>query len=393
MNINNGQYSGKRNYSEEEIIENSKIVINNRVYDSFSRIISTVIEGKGNQVFSPVALYMVMIILSTTASEKTKRQIMRLLDVNDAEIYDIYTEIRTLINPGYSETKCDIASSMWLNKELDYNQDLLQVLNNYYDVFSYEGNMGDRDMDKRIADWINANTGNLLKNKVDIRTDILTVFVLITTIYFKAKWNHRFTGTNPGDFILESGHNVKCDYMRHKDKARYHPGNRFIAFSKRLEGDYEAVFVLPKRGYTVNELLHDSQVMELAERNMISTTEFIDVDMTIPQFDISSKIDLKDTLKRLGINDVFLPERRNHFKNITKNADEVILSQAEQTTRVRVDVNGIEAASVVYIPGLGSALPPKSAKIVLDRPFLFFVNSKNSMPIIAGKVMNPAESK
>ena len=55
-------------------------------------------------------------------------------------------------------------SSVWLNENVPYNEETLQVLAEQYLASTFSAPMGDGKTDKAIGEWINENTGNLLQD-------------------------------------------------------------------------------------------------------------------------------------------------------------------------------------------------------------------------------------
>lgn len=96
----------------------------------------------------------------------------------------------------YGETstgKTLLGSSVWLNENVPYNEETLQVLAEQYLASTFSAPMGDEKTDKAIGEWINENTGNLLQDAAgEIQTKPETVMLLLTTLYFKDQWRDEF---------------------------------------------------------------------------------------------------------------------------------------------------------------------------------------------------------
>jgi len=69
----------------------------------------------------------------------------------------------------------------------------------------------------------------------------------------------------------------------------------------------------------------------------------------------------------------------------------VWLSGVNQATRVAIDEEGVTAASYVELPAPGAAPPPDEIiDFILNRPFLFVITNRYSVPLFAGVVNDPA---
>ena len=115
------------------------------------------------------------------------------------------------------------------------------------------------------------------------------------------------------------------------------------------------------------------------------------VNLTVPKFDVSSDLDLREGLWAMGVRDVFDWEVSD-FSPMTADVDEVYLTQATQASRVTVDEEGCTAAAYVQF-GLaaGAAAPPDDEiDFTLDRPFLFVITGNDGLPLFVGIVNRPA---
>ena len=376
-------------WEEESKKEEALKDISGKTYASISNVIGSVIKGDKNTVFSPVAMYLALIVLGEITKGKTKEQIDGVTGVTKADAADIYKAIKTVAQSICGYATSNISSSMWFGEGTDYNHVLLDKLSEQYQISSYEGKMGTKEMNDAISEWINNATGNVLAEQMNIQTTEDMLLDFFTTIHFCSSWNNGFWKTRTSNFTLESGEKVKCQMMHGEDKTLFHEGKKFKALTKKLNGGYDAIFVLPNKGVSTSDIVCDSQVNELVSNGYISSSERCDVTFSMPMFDIASKIDLINIMKELGITDVFSPESADFGP--MSSAPGLCLSKAEQTTRITMDEEGVEAASCVEMGVMILGLPPKDreVKFTLNRPFLFFITANNKLPIIAGKVMNP----
>ena len=114
--------------------------------------------------------------------------------------------------------------------------------------------------------------------------------------------------------------------------------------------------------------------------------KYMKVNLSVPKFDVSSTVNLKDGLGRMGITKVFDMESSD-FTAITSDSP-VYVSAVNQSARVEIDEKGVKAATYIEIPGAGSAMPPEEIiDFVLDRPFVFVI-SKGNLPLFTGVVNN-----
>ena len=216
------------------------------------------------------------------------------------------------------------------------------------------------------------------------------ILALASTIYFRAKWNGEFSEANtaPDTFHADSG-DVTCDFMRQRGTNTYYWSDRFSAVSKRLEGSGAMWLLLPDEGVAPEELLADKPTMDfLLSGGESAESKYLIVNLALPKFDIASDLDLADSLKSLGITDVFDPAVSD-FSPMTDDTA-AYLSQAKHAARVTVDEEGVTAAAYTVMMMCGTAAPPEEeVDFVLNRPFVFAITGTDGLPLFVGIVHQP----
>ena len=363
--------------------------------DSYLRAVipQLLADGSGeNKACSPINIYMALAMLAEITDGESREQILSLLGSDDLD--SLRTEASAVWNANY----CDdgavtsiLASSLWLNDQINFKQETMDALAKYYYASSFRGEMGSTAFDQALQDWINQQTGGLLKEQASgLTMDKETILALATTIYFRAKWSGEFSesNTSPDTFHADSG-DVTCDFMHQSGTNTYYWSDRFSAVSKSLENSGAMWFLLPDEGVTPEELLADKQTMDFLLSGGESTeNKYLIVNLSVPKFDIASDLDLTESLKRMGITDVFDPSVSD-FSPMTDDT-EAYLSQAKHAARVAIDEEGVTAAAYTVMMMAGSAAPPEEeVDFTLDRPFVFAITGTDGLPLFVGVVHQP----
>ena len=365
----------------------------------FTRSIRAFLSGQEgeNRVCSPLNIYMALGMMAELTEGNSRQQILDLLGSENIEA--LRTQASLLWRAGY----CDdgaltsiLASSLWLNKDITFNQKTLDLLADHYYASSYQGEMGSEDLDGLFQDWLNEQTGGLLKEQVSTqKLGAETVMALAATIYFRAKWSSEFLTENTTEevFYTPSG-DVNCDFM-HKNLSSqtYYWGKQFSSIACSLNESGSMWFLLPDKGVSPQELLTDDQAMEFLllkdksagwkdQKQML-------VNLSIPKFDVSCQTDMEQGLKSLGITDIFKPETSD-FSPLTRAVDGMYLSRADHAARVAVDEKGVTAAAYTVMAVCGTGMPMgDEIDFVLDRPFLFAITGGDGLPLFVGIVNQP----
>lgn len=354
-------------------------------------------EEKENRVYSPLNVYMALGMLAELTDGNSRQQILDLL--GSKNINSLRKQSSDLWNAQYRNDKTVtniLASSLWLNKDVNFVQPTLDILAKNYYASSYHGEMGSMEFDQALQDWLNEQTGGLLKNEAsNIKMNPNTVLALATTLYYRAKWRDEFAEAKTKEDVFHAdSEDVSCDFM-HKEKASktYYWGDKFSAVSEPLENSGDMWFLLPDEGTSIDDLLNDSQAMEFlmsSNREEWENKKYCLVNLSVPKFDVSSQFDLGDGLKALGVTDVF-DYNVSDFSPMTTDPLPIYVSEANHAGRVKIDEKGVIAAAfTVMMMDAGAAMPPDEVvDFVLDRPFLFAVTGSDGLPLFVGIVNHP----
>lgn len=350
-----------------------------------------------NRVYSPLNVFMALAMLAETTDGNSREQILELLGKDD--IADLRNQAKAIWNANYSDDGAltsVLASSVWLNENVNFVQETMDSLAENYYASSYRGAMGSDEFNKALQTWLNEQTGGLLEEqaaKVEMSPE--TILALATTVYFRAKWGSEFNEnkTSEGLFHIPSaeGETVSCEFMHKSGSRTYYWGDKFASVSLGFEGGGSMLFLLPDEGVSVDELINDRQAMDfILDRSEWENNKYLIVNMSVPKFDVASDIDLREGMKAMGITDVFDPAVSD-FTPVTADMEGIFLSKAQHAARVTIDEEGCTAAAFTVMMEAGAAMPPEEeVDFVLDRPFLFVLASLDGLPLFTGVVNDPA---
>ena len=360
----------------------------------FAKTIPAVLAGEQgkNVLCSPVNLYMALAMLAELTGGESREQVLALLDSPDVEtLRQQASDVWNVTYRADGAVTRTLGSALFLDDDLDFRQDTMDVLARDDYASSYKGQMGSEGMNQAFRNWLNENTGNLLTDQIDqleLTPEIL--LALATTVHFQAKWHHEFLPENTVDGIFHSPNgDVDASMMRSDGFDTYYWGDKFSAVAKRFE-EGAMWFLLPDEGVTPEELLQDEQAMTfLLNRETLSENNtYLRIHLTVPRFDVSAQLGLNDTLRGLGITNVFDPALAD-FTPVSE-SQQLALSRVLHGARVKVDEQGCEGAAYTAMLFAGSARPPEEEVwFTLDRPFLFCVTGAQELPLFVGIVNQP----
>ena len=363
----------------------------------FQASISTFLSGAEgeNQAYSPLNVYMALAMLAELTDGESRAQILTLLGSDSLEA--LRGQANALWNDHYSSdgaTNSILASSLWLDEGVPFDQNTLDTLAETYYASSFQGDLGTEEMNQALQDWLNGQTGGLLQEQIgQLTLDPETLLALATTVYFQAQWDSTFSEekTAPQTFHSPAG-DVTVDFLHRDSSGYYFWGEHFSAVGLRLANDGGTMWLLlPDEGYTPEDLLADQEALDFLTTGWgWDQGQSLMVHLALPKFDVSSQIDLGDGLRQLGVTDVFDPGRADFSPMLAGNAQGIFVSQAKHGVRVAVDEEGVTAAAYTVMAADGGSAPPEEEiDFTLDRPFLFALSDDQGLPLFAGVVNQP----
>lgn len=364
----------------------------------FARSAQTFLSGAEgeNRVYSPLNVYMALAMQAQLTGGETQAQLLDLLGSGGMDA--LRQQAKDVWNAHYRNDGAltsILASSLWLNQDVTFKQDTMDILAQDFYASSYQGEMGSAEFNKALQNWLNEQTGGLLEEQAgNVETDPSAILALATTVYFKAKWNEEFSpeDTAPQTFQAPGG-DMETDFMHQSHSQDYYWGDKFSAVSQYFETGGSMWFLLPDEGVSPEELLSDGEAMDFlftADKYEWENQKYLIVNKSIPKFDVASQFDLIDGLKELGITDIFDPARSD-FTPMTTDTDGIILDKASHAARVVIDEEGCTAAAFTVFEDLCTGVfLGDEVDFVLDRPFIFCITGDSGLPLFVGIVNSPA---
>ena len=344
-----------------------------------------------NAAYSPVNVYMALAMLAETTGGNSRQQILELLGLDSIEA--LRTQASLLWNAHYANdgaTTTILANSVWLDSSFSYKQATVNDLVNTYFASVFHGDLGTGEMNEQLRAWINSQTGGLLEDQTQsLELDPATLMTLVSTIYFSADWEDGFSETNTAESIFHAKDtDIRTQFMnKFISCGTYYWGEDFGAVRLSLSGGNAMWLILPDEGKTVDDVLASGEYLQMCMSRWKNQKRY-DIRLSLPKFDISSKMDLSDGLQQLGVTDVF-HDKVSDFSGITE--DVLTVGKIDHAVRVAVDEEGCVAAAYTVMQFYGTAAPADQEDLdfILDRPFLFVITSRDRLPLFAGVVNQP----
>lgn len=202
--------------------------------------------------------------------------------------------------------------------------------------------------------------------------------ILVNTLLVRALW-HDLTELRSGAFRTASGKNVRADFVVFSANFPYLLGEHVVGVSLPLSGTLvRAVFLLPRNASLPLERVPLDGLCALR------STHPEHVHVEVPRFHVSFAADLKEPLRRLGLEDLFEPG----VAELLIASPQSWIHEVRQRSDIRLDERGIAAASGTAVQERLESAPRE--RLVFDRPFWFSLVGPAGRVLFAGRVTDPS---
>ena len=338
----------------------------------------------GNTLLSPLS---VMLSLSMAANGAGGETLSQIETAFGGSIDDINNYLYSYKNSLYSTDECkvNIANSIWFKdcENFKANTDFLQKNADYYGADLYKSPFDDMTVDK-INEWVNENTAGMIPKIVD-KLNKEDVMKLINAISFEAKWEKEYRpyDTSEDTFFNENGSEVEKEFMKSVENVYIHDvtAKGFMKYYKG--GRYAFAAILPNKETTLDKYLASLDGAKL--QSLVENAVNKEVITYIPIFKSNSTFELAPTLKNMGINLAFDPDKADFSSLGTSDDGNICISNVTHKTYIEVDDQGTKAAASTETGAVISTSKDTRPRVCLDRPFLYMIiDTQTKTPIFIG---------
>ncbi len=348
-----------------------------------------------NMLYSPISLYMALSILAQAAEGETRQEILTLLG---ADSMDALSQQAKLVfenqyqNDGVHTSI--LANSLWLDDMFDFRQDTVDAIAENFYASVYQGALESPEMNTALKDWLSKQTGGLLDDSIAALEpmEINTALAIASTINYRCKWNSAFSANQNTQETFRGTKGDKAVTFMHQSNSNgnYYWGKDYSATYLSLDDGSRMWLILPDKKSSPQQLLEQGVFMDMLFEEDYRKQKSVIVNLSVPKFDVSADLNLMEGLQELGIRKA-MDQYQADFSGISDNPDDHIwLQRAQQGIRVSIDEDGLTGVAYTILALPGDGLPPsREVDFVLDRPFLFVVESPDGLPLFTGIVNNP----
>jgi serpin B len=339
-------------------------------------------SGQANNVCSPLSIYLVLAALERGASGRTREELQKLVGLEPA----VDTLLASLPRPDDEQGFAfETATGLFVDNEHPIVEDYAEAYRQLLQGHQERLDLTVPGARSHVNNWVCERTGGRIPVLFDAIPEE-TRFLLANATYFKALWTHPFLTGEQGltiTFHCLDGGCVKVPAMYESLECRYAKG----PWCEAVELDYRPgrtamVIVVPQLGFfeRVRSIVTDGELAAL-----LSNLEPEYLALTLPKFEFSLTLRLKQLLREMGVGAVF---DQPNLSRMSPAREMGAYNEIIHKSFIRVDEKGTEAAAATGIVGVGHTPPPP---LIVDRPFVFFIRDVESQTMLfCGQVVLPS---
>ena len=358
--------------------------------DLFGRLRDT----PGNLFFSPYSISAALAMAFAGARKETAEQMARVLHVDRAS--DGPRPAFAPLDAGGADRgfRLGVANRLWGEAGFRFRTEFLDLTRDRFGAELARVDFAQADRARqRINAWVEQETGGKIRDL--IRAGDLgpsTRLVLTDAIDFKGDWSSPFhkAATQDAPFHVAAGEDVRAPMMHRKASLRDFEGDGLKALELPYgKGELAMVVLLPDSVDGLAALEVRASAENLA--SWLGGLQKREVDAYLPRFTTTSRFNLSELLKAMGMTRAFSPGLAD-FSGIS-DEEELFLSAVIHQAFVAVNEEGTEAAAATageMRPKL-AMMPRPPAVFRADHPFLYLIRDVRSGSILfLGRMANPA---
>lgn len=342
-----------------------------------------------NLFFSPYSVSTALAMTSAGARGKTLDEMKRVLHFPDqAELHPAESTLSSdMLRRAGKQVELTTANALWLQKGRPVRDDFLSLMRTHYRAgcqqVDFIGNTESARL--TINRWTEKQTRrhirDLLPHGVLSRD---TRLVLTNAIYFKAKWEKEFekSQTRNEDFHLLNGRTLKKPMMHQTDTFAYTETDGLQVLEMPYSGnDFSLVILLPRNKANLADV---EGKMSKSLNHWLESLSQQKVIVTVPRFEMTRAMSLKNTLSRMGMSRAFTGAAE--FDGIDNGQSQLCIGDVIHKAFVEVSEKGTEAAAATAVelmlwssPGMS---PQRPVEFTANRPFVYLIRDRGTGAIL-----------
>ncbi|XP_029647969.1 leukocyte elastase inhibitor isoform X3 [Octopus sinensis] len=356
-----------------------------------------VATGTNENVFmSPFSVATVLSMVYLGARQNSAKQFENVLKItsNLDSVALAFKEYFSLLKTSDKLVTFNSVNRLYASEKFPFSEDYKNNMVKYFfsDIENVDFITNAEKTRITINDWVKNNTNNKI-------TDLLpsgsltpqSILVLINAVYFKGMWAKKFPehATKSRKFYLSSDKTVSHDFMYKSEDFNTKISDNYKVVELPYIGKAFSMFViLPNEINGLAALEKEINAQFLKDIIDRKGFQMMLLELNMPKFRLESSFQLGDVLKKLGLSDIFDPQKAD-LSGMTGGEKNIYASEMFHKAFVDVNEEGTEAAAASGMV-VSNYMSRIGMQFDVNHPFTFLVvDDRTKMIHFIGKVTNP----
>jgi serpin B len=350
-----------------------------------------------NLFFSPLSITQAFAMVYAGARGNTEQQMQQTLRFSLPQerlhpamnALDQTLHSRTVAQPGQANApELRMVNAIWGQQGFAFEQPYLDTLAVHYGagMRAVDFTRDPESLRRQINAWVEDQTNSRIKDLLaEGQVNVATRLMLVNALYFKGLWAQPFDPelTKDRPFHLADGTTRSIPMMRQNRQVDTLRGDGFQALALPYKGGaLRMLAVLPDAGrFGEVEARLSGGFLDTVRKGLKEESRML----LFPKFQLEQELDLTEVLPAMGMSDAFSDSAAN-FQGISQQ-EQLVIGAAQHKAFIGTTELGTEAAAAT---GIGIELVSAPPLLALDRPFLFFIEDRETKAVLfLGRLMNP----
>lgn len=351
----------------------------------------------GNFIYSQTSISLALAMLYAGAANRTAVQMAAALHFTlpPERLHPAFDALDLALTSssagsGANDFRLEIANSMWVQSGFGFLPSYLDLLAQDYGAGLFVEDFASAPEAARldINRWLSAQTARMIPELFDAGAITpATELVLANAVYFHGAWTQVFDPESAtGTFHAPAGDVAVPMMSTEKNNATTWTGAGWTAARLPYAGAASMLLLIPDAGTWGS---FEQGLSASALTAVLNPSSLTRGNVTLPRFAFETPSPLDDVLQALGMTDAFDPTLAD--LSAMDGRHDLYVGTVVHKAVIAVDENGTTAAAATGATVVSLALDVPGPRLVVDRPFLFFIRHDPTGAILfQGRVVDPS---
>lgn len=332
-----------------------------------------------NVVFSPLSVGLAIALLTEGSEQETRAELQAALGTS-AEGWPQYQgDILALLTDLNADTTAvtRIASSIWADEGRRLRRGFVESARDHHRATVEVVDLQSDAAARKVNGWASEKTeGRIVRVMPPPRADL--ALLLLNAVYFKGLWAVPFDSadTELAPFVRARGDTIRVSTMIGEGHFAHfeHQGERGLRIPYR-GGRYAAYVVVP-RSVSVGDVVARLTVSDVD--GWKSSARGRSTMLHLPRLEHHGTWPLLDALAKAGLPRAVSANAQLDGIWATPQEGSTMVSDASQSTFLKIDEEGTEAAAVTSFDMVVTSAAPPPVDFRVDAPFVFIIRDETT---------------